>query len=154
KATVFDAILNRTPVALVRLNPDLSPKLEEIINKALEKDRELRYQSASEMRSELKRLKRDIDFGASSPNVALAAGPSGETARPTRGSQKTEPVAESKKLLSEKARPLRWTITTIAVVIVALVAGGLYWRSRRALKLTDKDTIVLADFMNSTGDPV
>ena len=62
-ATIFDAILNRTPVPAWRLNPDLPPKLEDIINRALEKDRELRYQHASEMRSELMRLKRDTDSG-------------------------------------------------------------------------------------------
>src|SRR6201984_265030 len=62
-ATMFDAILNRAPVAPVRLNPDLPPKLEDVINRALEKDRELRYQSAAEMRSELMRLKRDTTAG-------------------------------------------------------------------------------------------
>src|SRR5260370_22590011 len=62
-ATIFDAILNRAPVPVVRLNPDLPPKLEDIINRALEKDRELRYQGAAEMRSELMRLKRDTDSG-------------------------------------------------------------------------------------------
>jgi serine/threonine protein kinase len=58
---IFDAILNRAPVAPVRLNPDLSPRLEEVVNKALEKDRNLRYQHASEIRADLQRLKRDID---------------------------------------------------------------------------------------------
>src|SRR6266481_5835461 len=70
-ATIFDAILNRAPVTPVRLNPDLPPKLERIINRALEKDRELRYQHASEMRAELQRLKRDTD-SSRSPAVAAA----------------------------------------------------------------------------------
>src|SRR5438270_490867 len=73
---IFDGIMNRTPVAPVRLNPDLPPKLEDIITRALEKDRELRYQHASDMRSELLRVKRDTDSGraapASSGTVALA----------------------------------------------------------------------------------
>jgi serine/threonine protein kinase len=64
-ATIFDAILNRAPVAPVRLNPDVPPKLEEIINKALEKERNLRYQHASDIRTDLQRLKRDTDSGRS-----------------------------------------------------------------------------------------
>src|SRR5260370_26346973 len=75
-AVIFEAIMNRDPVAPVRLNPDLPAKLEDIINRALEKDKELRYQSAKEMRSELLRLKRDTDTGrvaaASSGAVAVA----------------------------------------------------------------------------------
>src|ERR1700722_8715685 len=75
-AEIFDAILNRTPVAPVRLNPEIPPKLEDVINKALEKDRNLRYQHASEMRTDLQRLKRDADTGrvsaASSATVAAA----------------------------------------------------------------------------------
>ncbi len=71
---IFEAILNRAPVSPLRLNPDLPPKLEDIINRALEKDRELRYQHASDMRSELMRLKRDTETGrgaaASSGSVA------------------------------------------------------------------------------------
>src|ERR1700737_2325689 len=72
-AVICEAIVNRAPVAVVRLNPDLPPKLEDIIYRALEKDRELRYQHASEMRSELLRLKRDTDTGRS---VVLSAAPS------------------------------------------------------------------------------
>src|SRR5215467_1714933 len=62
-ASIHDAILNRTPTSPVQLNPELPPKLGEIINKALEKDRDLRYQHASEMRTDLKRLKRETDSG-------------------------------------------------------------------------------------------
>jgi len=67
---IFDAILNRAPVSPLRLNPDLPPKLEDIVNKALEKDRDLRYQHASEMRADLQRLKRDADSGKSTWSFA------------------------------------------------------------------------------------
>ena len=86
-AVIFEAILNRAPVPPVRLNPEVPAKLEEIINKALEKDRELRYQNASDIRADLKRLKRDTDSGRSAVAVeaapttapgATASGPSGQ----------------------------------------------------------------------------
>src|SRR5271157_3470985 len=122
----FNAILERDPIPVVRLNPDVPPKLEEIISKALEKDRELRYQHASEMRSELLRLKRDSESGRSA--VAEA------------------PAARVVKL---------WKIAVPVLLVALLVAGGLYYRSHQQSKrLTDKDTIVLSDFDNKTGDPI
>jgi eukaryotic-like serine/threonine-protein kinase len=130
---ITDGILNRAPVAPVRLNPDVPPKLEDIVNRALEKDRELRYQHASEMRSELLRLKRDSESGhrsaASSGTVAVAEAPAARVAK-------------------------LWKIAVPVLLIALLVAGGLYYRSHRSKPLTDKDTIVLADFDNKTGDPV
>jgi eukaryotic-like serine/threonine-protein kinase len=166
-ATIFDSILNRAPVAAVRLNPDVPPKLEDIIDRALEKDRELRYQHASEMRSELQRLKRDTEIGraiaASSETVAVAeenGAPSTQSPSPTSGSS---PALASSSLSSAVAgevavagRKLRKVLVPAAVLLVAVaIAGAFYFRSRQTTRrLTDKDTIVLADFANNTGDAV
>ena len=146
-AEIFDAILNRTPVAPVRLNPEIPAELEHVINRALEKDRELRYQHASDMRAELQRLKRDTDTGK-----LAAAGSETVVAEQDAGSQ-----VVSQQLTGDPAAGKKlWKILILAavVVIAALVAGGLYFRSSHAAPLTEKDTIVLADFTNTTGDEV
>jgi len=130
---IFDSILNRAPVPPVRVNPEVPPKLEDIINKALEKDRTLRYQGAAEMRADLQRLKRDSESGRS------AVVSSGTVAVPER------PAAQKKKL---------WNIVVPTLLAAALIAGGLYYRSLQTKPLTEKDTIVLADFDNKTGDAV
>jgi serine/threonine protein kinase/tetratricopeptide (TPR) repeat protein len=124
---VFDAILHQTPTAPVRLKPDVPAELERIIAKCLEKDRNLRFQHASEIRTDLQRLKRDTDSG----RVTTSAQP-GATAG----------IAKRWKAI----------VPAAAAVLAFFVAGYFYFH--RTPKLTDKDTIVLADFTNTTGDPV
>ena len=143
---IFDAIMNRAPVPALRLNPDLPPKLEDIINKALEKDRNLRYQSAADMRTDLQRLKRDTESHASS--VAVTSTNRVGTARVGTGSLASLPRA--KPTGSGRAK-LGWVF---AAIFLTALAAGLYYRSHQSKPLTDKDTIVLADFTNTTGDPV
>jgi serine/threonine protein kinase/tetratricopeptide (TPR) repeat protein len=132
-AAIFGAILHETPTSPLRLNPQLPPKLEEIILKALEKDRDLRYQSASDIRTDLKRLKRDTESGRPSSLSEVRAA--------------QVPVA---------GRKLWKVLVPAALILVAAAIGGtFYFRSRQAMtRLTDKDTIVLSDFDNKTGDSV
>ncbi len=128
-AIMHEAILNRAPAPLTRVNPDLPPELQRIVNKALEKDRKLRYQSAADLRSDLQRLKRDSE---SARVLATTA---------------TPPAS---------AHENRWKLiisSVLALVVVALAVAS-YFYFHRTPKLTDKDTIVLADFANSTGDSI
>ena len=125
--TIAHAILSDAPPAAVRLNPAIPPKLEEIIAKALEKDPRLRYQHAAEIRTDLLRLKRGAD---------------------------TAPVTTSAKPAAKTSVVTRWRVMVpAAAAVLACFAAG-YFYFHRAPKLTDKDTIVLADFTNTTGDPV
>ena len=153
-AEIFDAILNRTPVAPVRLNSAVPPKLEDIIIRALEKDRDLRYQHASDMRSELQRLKRDTESGRS----AVASGMA-EPASPDQtfllAAALPEPKSAAVSAAPIKTHRAKWPVVVGAalVIVVAGVASRPYF-TRHAQALTDKDTIVLAEFANTTGDPV
>jgi eukaryotic-like serine/threonine-protein kinase len=124
---IFDSILNRAPAPALRLNPDLPLELERIVTKCLEKDRNLRYQHASDIRTDLQRLRRDTDSAGvtTSANAGAATG-----------------IGLRLKL-----------IIPAAVTVLALSVVG-YFYLHRTPKLTDKDTIVLADFTNTTGDPV
>jgi len=138
-AVIFKSILDGTPTAAVRLNPDVPAELERIINKALERNRDLRYQHAADMRTDLQRLKRDTE----SHSAAATTTTSGSISSADSGARR---------------KKLGGYILAAALVSVAVVAGALYVRSRSARStsrpLTEKDTIVLADFTNSTADPV
>src|SRR5208337_3878569 len=129
---IFESILNREPVSPVRLNPDVPPELERIISKALEKDRKLRYQSAADIRTDLQRLKRDSESG----RTAVAAA---ET--------RLKPAPKSTQFR-------RVAVTGLAIMVIGMAVGGWLLHTRKAHALTDKDTIVLSDFDNKTGDAV
>ncbi len=110
----------------MRLNPDLPAELERIIDKCLEKDRNLRYQHASEMRADLQRLKRDTESGKS--------------------------AAQETGITATKAGRSTWIVVAAVLLVTLLAAVGYFFSHRRKGKLTDKDTIILADFDNHTGD--
>jgi eukaryotic-like serine/threonine-protein kinase len=168
-AVICEAIMNRAPVAPVRLNPDLPADLERIINKALEKDRNLRYQGAAEMRADLQRLKRDTETGrapvvsSGSVPVAEESGSQPPTPHPVPAPGSSPAVASSPSLSAVKiaevpvgrGRKLWKILVPSALLIVVLIAsGGVYFRSRPTNRLTDKDTVVLAEVTNTTSDPV
>jgi len=158
-AEIFEAILNRTPVTPVRLNPGLPSKLEDIISRALEKDRNLRYQHASDMRAELQRLKRDTETGraglADSGAVPVVPAVDAQAPSATQRPAVAPPLpSDTGKVVAgtPPSNVLRRVLLFAAAIMVVLVAAGIYFRSRRGAPLTEKDTIVLADFANSTGD--
>ena len=125
-AIIHDAILNRAPVSVTLANPDASTELQRVITKALEKDRELRYQHASDLRADLQRLKRDTK------------------------SRKSAADTESVALLARRGG--LW-IAVVAVILIAVLAVNGYLFIRRSNKHTDKDTLLVTDFVNTTGDP-
>ena len=132
-AVVHEAILNRAPVPVARLKPELPPKLEEVIGKALEKDRKLRYQSAAEIRTDLQRLKRDTE----SARLPVATD-----------------AAVRDKFVPGRRGGISGIVIAPAVMVLLALAAGSYFYFHRTPKLTNKDTIVVGDFDNKTADPV
>ena len=199
-AVIFEAIMNRLPVAPVRLNPDLPAELEHIIRKALEKDRELRYQSAADLRSDLKRLKRELDSARSSGSVDIAPEPThssrsslsagqpavnvvtglqagslpsdSQPAARSSGSQSAvsassasaaqaaasgasgiaEPSASAASTRTARSKIWLWAGLVTGVVVTAVIGGFVF--AHRTSALTEKDSILLTEFTNTTGDAV
>jgi len=184
-ALIFKAILDSDPPPAIRFNREIPPKLEDIISRALEKDRNLRYQHASEMRAELQRLKRDTTSGkrtAADPSAVLssassvaqqitgsaqsaavssssssgipiaASAASGHVPAAASSSQWSSRVAVADTPSTRSSTKLWWIAS--GLVLIAVIVGGLYMRTRNAQKLTEKDPILVADFVNTTGDSV
>jgi serine/threonine protein kinase/tetratricopeptide (TPR) repeat protein len=154
-AVIHDGILNRTPVSASQINQGLLPKLDEVIGKALEKDRKLRYQSAAEIRTDLQRLKRDTETGRTavvSPEPPATGSVS--VASPITSSSTKLP---SGSVVEAGTHPFNWTAilgAAVVIVVVALASVGWLYFVRQTRALTSKDTIVLSDFENKTGDAV
>ena len=168
---IHEAILNRDPLPASRVNPEVPEKLEEIIDKAIEKDRNLRYQHASEMRADLARLKRDSDSGRTSARMSTrAAVLDGESTSASPHSAATRVSSDITRVTGVPAMPAttaapsgavvavakkRWLLfSAVAIILIGLVAAAAYFYAHRHPMLTEKDPIVLADFVNTTGDSV
>jgi eukaryotic-like serine/threonine-protein kinase len=187
-AVIFNAILERAPIAPLRINPEIPPKLEEIISKAMDKDRELRYQNAADIRADLKRVRREMESGRSpilevDDPSATARPASGSGIRPASTSQASVPAAvatvptaisgKSGSVAAASASPQtpgpgpasaavqasrpKWQLyaaLAVLVCVIGAIALVVVLRQQRTRAISEKDSILVTDFVNTTGDPV
>src|SRR5262249_2308759 len=159
-ALIFNAILERAPVAPMRLNPDLPPKLEDIINKALERDRNLRYQVAAEMRADLQRLKRDTDSnrGVSAavvtpeqvPSLAATVASNETAPTPNSGISVATRISSTRLVVDPSNHKWRWIAGLAIGVALALAVGFVLYHGRGASKIS---SLAVLPFVNASNDP-
>lgn len=152
---IIESILTRTPADPVRLNASLPPALAEIVRRALEKDRALRYQHAADMRAQLQRLRRDWQAVAAQV-TATEATPKISTSRREPAKPFKEAALSKQRVIQTKVKYPYWktVVLVLASVMAILVAGNYYLRSRISSRIIGTDAIVVADFINATGDAV
>jgi serine/threonine protein kinase/tetratricopeptide (TPR) repeat protein len=159
-AAIFDSILHKEPVPIARVNPEVSVELEGVISKALTKDRELRYQTASDLAADLKRLRQ---FGSTSHSVVSSAGPPpvAPTAEVTAASVAVPPaetdsspsaISSSKIEAIDQAGAKHWKGIAAAILVLGVIGMAVMWWMNRGPKLTEEDYVLLTDFVNTTGD--
>ncbi len=153
-ADIFEALFRRVPVSVLRLNPDVPVALEDIINKCLEKEPDLRYQHASDLHTDLKRLKRTTESQQS-----MVIPPEAEEAeRATQERARKYSLSSGKTVSLDRPAPRRkvpWKPLAAVLVLLALAGSGLwYWRVHHTAHFKGSDTVVLADFTNTTGESV
>ncbi len=147
-AVVYDAILNRQPVPASQLNADVPPDLDRVIARSIEKDPKLRYQTAGDLLAELRRLRRDTDTRRAGSTDAQPAAALLTPATPT------SPGPSIASGSAVTARRPRWAIVALPVVFVLAAAGFWLWNSTKTPAFTERDLVLVADFVNSTGDTV
>lgn len=138
-AIIYEAILNRRPIAPARVNPEVPPKLEEIIDKLLDKDRRLRYQTAADLEADLRRVKRDSDTSRPATSVDSRPAPA--------------LVGGAQTAVSAVQKRSRVRMMAVGAVVGVAVIAGVYFLSQTTPALTERDAILVADFVNTTGDP-
>jgi tetratricopeptide (TPR) repeat protein len=154
---IQEAILNRDPAPVAQVNPEIPARFDEIIGKALEKDRNLRYQHAGDVRADLERLKRDSDSARTVghiPAFRQGIGQASVAAAPATGGARLGSVGATEPQTGQ-ARSGRWKLYMAAAVLAVAIGGvAAYFFLPRGPRPTGRDSVVLADFVNTTGDKV
>jgi len=158
-AAVFDAILHKEPVPVARVNPEVLPEVEQVISKALQKDRELRYQTSADLAADLRRMEHQSASGHSVISTPITLPSESERAlsgAEALGAPSSAASDSSSSAIQsiDRAGARHWKGIVAAVVLVAAVGVITMWYLNRPLAMTEEDDLLLTDFVNTTGDPV